>query len=106
MRRATTRPRVACLVLVLLGGCALGPNYRRPELDPPEVTRGQPAPTDPESIADLPWWGVFRDPALQALVVEAIAESHDLRAAAARVEEARNQIVIARADMLPQAGYE
>jgi multidrug efflux system outer membrane protein len=101
-----TRVRAACLGLLLLGACALGPRYRRPPLDTPAVTRGQPAPTDPESVADLPWWSVFRDPALRALVTEAIADSHDLRAAAARVEEARNQIVIARADMLPQVGYE
>src|SRR5262249_5981230 len=81
-------------------------NYRRPEVETPMVVRGQPAPTDPESVADLPWWEVFRDPALQALITQAVADSHDLRAAAARVAEARNQIIVARADLLPQAGYE
>ena len=96
----------ACVAPALLAACAVGPDYRRPEVDTPAVTRGQPAPTDPESVADLPWWEVFRDPALQALIVEAVGESHDLRAAAARVEEARNEIIVARADMLPQAGYE
>jgi multidrug efflux system outer membrane protein len=94
------------LAPALLVACALGPRYRRPEVVTPAVTRGQPAPTDPESVADLPWWAVFRDPVLHSLVTEAIAESHDLRAAAARVEQARNQIVIARADMLPQVGYQ
>jgi multidrug efflux system outer membrane protein len=104
---ASLRLRVAaCLAPALLAACAVGPDYRRPEVDTPPVTRGQPAPTDPESVADLPWWEVFRDPALQALITEAVAESHDLRAAAARVEEARNEIIVARADMLPQAGYE
>jgi multidrug efflux system outer membrane protein len=96
---------VAVLALPLVAACALGPNYRRPEVETPPVTRGQPAPTDPESIADMPWWAVFHDPALRALVEEAIADSHDLRAAAARVEQARNQVVIARADMLPQLEY-
>jgi len=43
---------------------------------------------------------------LQALVEEAIYGSHDLRAAAARVEQARNQIAIARADMFPQVSYQ
>src|SRR5206468_6237844 len=58
------------------------------------------------SLADSPWWAIFRDPALQVLVEEAIRGSHDLRAAAARVEQARNQIVIARADMFPQVSYQ
>jgi multidrug efflux system outer membrane protein len=49
---------------------------------------------------------VFRDPALQALVAEAVRESHDLRAAAARVEQARNQVTVARADVFPQVSYQ
>jgi multidrug efflux system outer membrane protein len=90
----------------LLAACALGPRYRRPAVATPEVTRGQHGPTDSASLADLSWWAVFRDPALQTLIDEAIRGSHDLRAAAARVEQARNRIAIARADMLPQVGYE
>jgi multidrug efflux system outer membrane protein len=90
----------------LVAGCALGPRYRRPAVAVPERTRGQTEPADAGSLADLPWWGVFRDPALQALVGEAIRGSHDLAAAAARVEEARNRIAVARADLFPQAGYQ
>jgi multidrug efflux system outer membrane protein len=101
--------RAARLVLLLaaplLAACALGPRYRRPATPIPEITRGQRGPTDASSLADLPWWEVFRDPALQTLVDEAIHSSHDLRAAVARVEEARNQIAVARADMFPQVGY-
>src|SRR5207244_7163029 len=63
-------------------------------------------PAVPASLDDPPWWGVFRDPALQALVEEAIRGSHDLRAGAARVEQARNQIAVARADMFPQVSYQ
>jgi len=99
-------PLTVVLALPLLAACALGPNYRRPAVDAPAVTRGQPGPSDPASLADLPWWQVFRDPALHALVVEAIGGSHDLRAAAARVEQARNLVAVARADMLPQVSYE
>jgi multidrug efflux system outer membrane protein len=97
--------RVALVVLCLASACALGPNYRRPEVQTPAETRGQHGPADPASLADLPWWAVFRDPVLQALVTDAIAHSHDLAAAAARVEQARNQIAIARADLLPQVSY-
>jgi outer membrane protein, multidrug efflux system len=97
--------RLALVVLCLASACALGPNYRRPEVQTPAETRGQHGPADPASLADLPWWAVFRDPVLQALVTDAIAHSHDLAAAAARVEQARNQIAVARADMLPQVSY-
>lgn len=95
----------ALLGLGALAGCAVGPNYRRPPVETPESTRGEPGPPDEASLADLPWWEVFRDPALQALIAEAIAGNHDLAAAAARVEEARNEIIVARADMFPQIGY-
>jgi multidrug efflux system outer membrane protein len=95
----------ALLGLGALAGCAIGPNYRRPPVETPESTRGEPGPPDEASLADLPWWEVFRDPALQALIAEAIAGNHDLAAAAARVEEARNEIIVARADMFPQIGY-
>jgi len=100
-----TRLSVA-VVMPLLAACAVGPRYRRPAVATPETTRGQLGPADPASLADSPWWVVFRDPALQTLVDEAIRGSHDLRAAAARVEQARNQIAVARADMFPQVSYQ
>src|SRR5436309_7518179 len=95
------------VVLVpLLAACALGPRYRRPAVPTPETTRGEHGPGDAASLADSPWWAIFGDPPLQALVEEALRSSHDLRAAAARVEQARNQIAIARADMFPQVSYQ
>ena len=94
------------VVLPLLTACALGPRYRRPAVPTPETTRGEHGPGDAASLADSPWWAIFGDPPLQALVEEALRGSHDLRAAAARVEQARNQIAIARADMFPQVSYQ
>ena len=94
------------VILQLVPGCALGPNYKRPAVTAPEVTRGQTAPADPASLADLPWWEVFQDPALQALIKEGVDKNYDLQAAAARVEQARNLVTVARADMFPQVGYQ
>jgi multidrug efflux system outer membrane protein len=94
------------VIASVLAGCAVGRNYRRPPVAAPETTRGERGPADEASLADLPWWAVFGDPALQVLVEDAIRGSHDLRAAAARVEQARNQIAVARADMFPQVGYQ
>jgi multidrug efflux system outer membrane protein len=55
-----------------------------------------------ESMADAPWFQVFDDPALQALIREAIANNLDVRAAAARVEEARARAGIAKSFLYPQ----
>jgi multidrug efflux system outer membrane protein len=90
---------------MLLAGCAVGPNYRRPVVDAPAEVRGQVGPAEADSLADLAWWVVFDDPVLQALVTEAIRNNHDLAAAAARVEQSRQLIGVARADLFPQIGY-
>src|SRR5262245_15489823 len=92
---------LAIVATLVVAGCAVGPNYRRPVVRTPVTTRGQVTPTDTVSLADLPWWAVFDDPVLQALIEEALRDSPDLLAAAARVERARNLVIVARADMLP-----
>jgi multidrug efflux system outer membrane protein len=102
--RAAARGAAAALLLAPLGGCALGPNYRRPELPAPAAYRD--VPEEQASIADLPWFEVFRDDALQALVREALASNRDLLQAAARVEQSRDLAAIARSQLFPQVGYE
>jgi multidrug efflux system outer membrane protein len=95
--------RVAAAVLALLAaGCApVGPNYRRPAMPTPAQYRFVES-SQAESLADVPWWQVFDDPTLQALIREAIANNLDLRAAAARVERARAEAGIARSFLYPQ----
>ena len=48
----------------------VGPNYERPELEPPAQFRGVAPAPQRRSLADCPWWQVFEDPALQALIRE------------------------------------
>lgn len=97
--------RIALVLLVFLTGCAVGPDYQRPSVLIPDNYRGvQGAPTA-ESLADLPWWEVFRDPVLQELTKEALSNNYDLRAAAARVEEARSQIGVVRSFLYPQVNF-
>jgi multidrug efflux system outer membrane protein len=90
----------------LLTGCAVGPNYQRPPTTPPEVFRGQTDPADAASLADLPWWEVFRDATLQELLQTALATNYDLRVAVARVEEARALAARARGAFFPAIGYQ
>jgi multidrug efflux system outer membrane protein len=59
-------------------------------------------PAQAESLADLPWWEVTKDPQLQALIREGIAKNLDLRVATARVEEARAVAGIAKSFLFPE----
>jgi len=86
-------------------GCTIGPDYARPTLTPPEIFRGQVTPSEATSLADLAWWEAFGDPVLQSLIHEAIVSNYDVRIAAARVEQARQQTYIARAAYFPSIGY-
>jgi outer membrane protein, multidrug efflux system len=94
----------------LLAGCApVGPAYQRPEMQPPAAYRGAAPQTAPESIANLPWWQVFDDQALQALIRDGVAHNLDLRVALARVSEARALSGVAKSFLYPEvnlnAGY-
>jgi multidrug efflux system outer membrane protein len=97
---------VAALAALTIAGCAIGPDYRRPEVAEPPVYREQTTPAEAASIADLPWWEVFQDEALRALIGEALDNNYDLRIAAMRVEEARARAGIARSEFFPQIGGE
>jgi len=89
-----------------LAGCAVGPNYRRPNITAPTAFRA-PEPLPPQqaaSVADLKWFEVFRDPTLQDLVRTALQRNYDLRDAVARVEEARASLGITRSNQYPNFG--
>jgi len=94
------------LSLVVLVGCAVGPNYERPAVTAPEQVRGQSGAAEAASLADSGWWEIFRDETLRGLIDEALANGYDPRIAAARVEEARAEAGIARADFFPQVQYQ
>jgi multidrug efflux system outer membrane protein len=89
------------LVLALVtAGCALGPNYKRPEVTTPEAWRNLP-PAEAESLANTPWWEVFDDPQLQELIKIALEENKDLKIAVERIEEARARYGFTKADLWP-----
>jgi multidrug efflux system outer membrane protein len=93
--------RIAVVVLSLLGGgCPLGPDYARPKVPMTGTFRGQDQ-AEAASFADLPWWEVFHDPALNALLTEALANSYDLQDAVARVEVAAENAHIATDQLMP-----
>ena len=87
------------IAAVLLGGCTLGPDYERPEL---EVPASYVQPVEQGAIfANTPWWALFDDPELRYLVELALIENQDLGIAVARIEEFRALLGITRADLFP-----
>ncbi len=97
---------IACSIVgaALLGGCAIGPDYKRPSVAEPATFRGQ-ATAEAASLADAPWWEAFQDSSLRALIQEALSRNYDVRIAAARVQEARANLSVARSDLYPSLDY-
>ena len=91
------------IALMLLAGCKVGPNYKRPPVDTPSIYRSdqQPSATNQPSLGNEKWWTVFQDQQLQQLIRTALAENYDVRIAAARVLQAQALLGITRADQLP-----
>jgi multidrug efflux system outer membrane protein len=100
------RLSVVLVMAATIAGCKVGPEYRRPDATPPKDFRSQVASTEAGSLADLPWWQVFNDKALQGLITQALAGNYDLKVAVARIEQARAQVAVVRADLYPQVGYQ
>jgi multidrug efflux system outer membrane protein len=99
MRR--TAAFIGLLTLALAGCRTAGPNYQRPALNVPEQHRGQAGAAEAASLADQPWWDVFRDDVLKGLIAEGLRNGYDVRLAAWRVEEARANAGIIRSQVFP-----
>lgn len=84
----------------------VGPDYKRPDLAAVSEFRSELGPAEATSLADSPWWMIFNDKALQALIVEALEHNYDLQLAAARVEQARALVWVAASELYPQIGYQ
>jgi multidrug efflux system outer membrane protein len=92
------------VALLLLTGCAVGPNYKRPPVTVPGEYRGLAPDNGPQaaaSLGDEKWWTVFQDEQLQALIREALVQNYDVRIAATRVLQAQAALGITRADQFP-----
>jgi len=92
--------RVALPLVLVLGGCNLGPDYTRPEVEMPVQFRATDA-SAAEAWPSEDWWRGFRSPDLDALIEQARAQNFDIAAAIARVRQADAQVRIAGAPLLP-----
>lgn len=115
MTRTASRSHAARIlalagVAAILGACTQGKDYQRPEIQTPGTFRtpaGTPVSmTEAASLADQPWWQLFNDPVLQQLIDKALANNLDVAIAAARVDQARAMVGVARSEGMPQVGYQ
>ena len=93
------------LMAAAMAGCAVGPDYRRPAADVPpawvpETPWHAAAPGD--AMLKGNWWEEFKDPLLDPLVGRALQNNQSLKVSAARLEQARGQVTVARSYLYPE----
>lgn len=92
------------LTIFIMAGCALGPDYQRPESPLPAQFAEADAAPGQTGKATREWWTLFHDPLLDMLVSRAFERNYDLQQAAARVEEASGVVREAGAAQYPEVG--
>ena len=99
---AAQRGLTIVALTILLTGCMVGPDYRRPPTGPPAQYRfALGEARDPASIADIAWFDLFQDDALRELIQTAMVQNYDMQIAAARILQARAQVGIVRSEIFP-----
>ena len=100
-RRETRLLRLSVTLAVLMvAGCAMGPDFERPETAMPEAFEQNV--DSGASIANLNWWELFGDEQLNSLIRIALEQNRDMAIAVSRIEEARAALGFVRSDQYPQ----
>jgi NodT family efflux transporter outer membrane factor (OMF) lipoprotein len=99
-------PRLALTGTILtLGACSFAPPYKTPDSVPAAAVYKEAGDWKPAQPADAQargnWWVIFQDPNLDALEAQVADANQDLKAAYARLLQARAATRIARADLFP-----
>jgi multidrug efflux system outer membrane protein len=98
------RKLTAVTMMASLTACSLAPKYVRPAAPVPQSWPVGDAylRTSEAALPTVRYQDIFRDPRLQALITQALANNRDLRVAAANIAAARGQFRIQRAELLPE----
>ncbi len=97
-----TKAVLILLPACLLAACAVGPDYKRPDMALPESwAANKDEAAHPASEASEQWWHLYADATLDQLEDEALAHNADIQVAAARVQEVRSQLGVTEADQYP-----
>jgi outer membrane protein, multidrug efflux system len=94
---------------LILAACAVGPDYRKPQLATPDSFVGVEGAQVSSADMEREFWKAFNDEQLNAMIEQALAANHDIRIATARLREARALRGETRLDLAPtvqgSAGY-
>jgi NodT family efflux transporter outer membrane factor (OMF) lipoprotein len=97
----------SALLVFLLAGCAIGPNYAKPEVVVPAEWKEAGdwvVATPSDALPKGKWWEAFNDPVLNELMEEVSVSNQNLKAAEARYRQARSAVQAARAALFPTLG--
>ncbi|MEQ9064616.1 MAG: TolC family protein [Vicingaceae bacterium] len=90
------------LIAVLLYSCAVvGPDYKRPDVKTPESYWADSL-AERDSMLNIGWWEIYKDPALDSLIKFALENNKDLLIATSRVEQAKAFVGYNNADYFPK----
>src|SRR5450631_3009183 len=106
-RQSHALPLIAALVCLVIAGCAVGPDFKRPQ--PPDVgdytARPLSAGADQHFAKGIDisadWWTLFHSKPLDDLIEESLANNHDLKAAQAALLVARENVLAQRGSYYP-----
>ncbi len=102
----TDMKRFAVLLTIIslfFAGCAVGPDYRRPEVPVPGSFINEVKTA--ADTANTQWWNQFNDPVLDKLIAEALANNKNVKIAAANIEQAAGVLMQVRSPIFPQLNY-
>ena len=100
----STRAVSLGLAVLLLGGCMVGPDYKKPSVPMTAAfkeTDGWKVAQPSDHLPKGRWWEIFGDPELHALAEEVSAANQNLKIAEARLREARAMVRFNRAALFP-----
>lgn len=104
MHKPARRRWALVLTSVVLGGCAVGPDYKTPELETPDAWHSaiidEPAQQPVATIQT--WWEIFNDPVLDGLIEDARQSNLTLQSALASVRESRARLAYVGGQELPE----
>ncbi|PTY02492.1 RND transporter [Opitutaceae bacterium EW11] len=86
---------------LVFSSCALGPDYRRPEVAQPAAFKGIRSPESAVPQVGRTWWTLFNDSELTALMEKTVAANLDIQAAMARVEQAHALVTVSGGALFP-----
>lgn len=90
--------------LIIFTGCMVGKQYTQPDAAPANIVYRDTAFTDTAQL--MTWFDLYRDTALRSMIKTTLDSNRNLLLTASRIDEARLQTAIIKANLYPQFGYQ